>query len=121
MKTLSDKFKRFPIFFIKNADHFPFILMALPAVVLLFFGSEYFTRLLLAGWIIIAYIFFLVAKAKNKLIDSLIKELNEQDIQLEATTRVNERLMDALDKIDKNILSKHGIVVSLEKPKRTIN
>lgn len=121
MKSLSAKFEKGTVFLIKHADHFPFILIALPAVLTLFIGTEFFIRLLLAGFIIIAYIFFLVSKAKNKVIDKFINELNDQDIKIEATTGVNERLMEALDRIDKTILRKHGIVISLEKPKRTIN
>lgn len=78
-------------------------------------------RMLLAGSMILALGHFQYNQKQQELITELIDTGNQLSIENQAMHNSYEKLLSSVEKLDKQVLSKHGIYLQIEPKKKTIN
>lgn len=78
-------------------------------------------RFLLAGSMILALGHFQYNQKQQELITELIDTGNQLSIENQAMHNSYEKLLSSVEKLDKQVLSKHGIYLQIEPKKKTIN
>lgn len=78
-------------------------------------------RLLLSGSIILALGHFQYNQKQQWIITELIDTGNQLSIESHAYRDSYEKLLSSVEKLDKQVLSKHGIYLQIEPKKKTIN
>ncbi len=73
-----------------------------------------------AGWAFMTMIYWLYARQVEKISEANLAIINQKEIEVGAWRHSYERLMETLITVDKDILRRYGVHISLEK-KRTVN